>query len=122
MRTSPRKSSRSRPPVRHPAERRAARWYRLRAYRILDANRWLAGYELDLVVRRGSTLVFCEVKSKRGDGFGDPLEMVTAEKARRIRRAAEQWLVANPRLGGLDVRFDVIAERSGRIEHVPDAF
>ena len=122
MPISARKSSRSRPPVRHPAERRAARWYRLRGYRILDTNRWLAGYELDLVARRGRTLVFCEVKSKQGDGFGDPLEMVTAEKARRVRRAAEQWLAANPRLARLDVRFDVIAERAGRIEHVPDAF
>lgn len=62
------------------------------------------------------------MKSKQGDGFGDPVEMVTPEKARRIRRAAEQWLAANPRLAALDVRFDVIAERSGRIEHLPDAF
>jgi Holliday junction resolvase-like predicted endonuclease len=48
--------------------------------------------------------------------------MVTAEKARRIRRAAEQWLALHPRLARLEVRFDVIAERAGRIEHVPDAF
>jgi putative endonuclease len=66
--------------------------------------------------------VFCEVKSKRGEGFGDPLEMVTAEKARRIRRAAETWLAGRPELEALSVRFDVLAERSGRFEHVPDAF
>jgi putative endonuclease len=62
------------------------------------------------------------VKSKRGEGFGDPLEMVTAEKARRIRRAAESWLAARRDLDGLFVRFDVLAERSGRLEHLPDAF
>lgn len=62
------------------------------------------------------------MKSKAGDGFGDPLEMVTAEKARRVRRAAEAWLAARPELGGLFVRFDLLAERSGRFEHVPDAF
>jgi Holliday junction resolvase-like predicted endonuclease len=62
------------------------------------------------------------VKSKRSDEYGDPLEMVTPEKARRVRRAAEQWLAANPRLARLQVRFDVLAERAGRIEHVPDAF
>ncbi len=66
--------------------------------------------------------MFCEVKSKHDDGYGDPLEMVTAEKARRIRRAAEQWLALHPRLARLEVRYDVIAERAGRIEHVPDAF
>jgi putative endonuclease len=124
VRISPTKSSSSSPQaeVRHPAERRAARWYLLHGYRILDRNRWIAGYELDLVARRGRTVVFCEVKSKQGSEFGDPLEMVTGEKARRVRRAAEVWLAARPECERLLVRFDVIAERSGRIEHVPDAF
>jgi putative endonuclease len=101
---------------------RAARWYRLRAYRILDTNAWLAGGELDIVVRRGGTLVFCEVKSKSGDGYGDPLEMVTPLKASRIRRAAEAWLAAHPELAELTVRFDVMVERRGRLECVRAAF
>jgi len=62
------------------------------------------------------------VKSKGGDGFGDPLEMLTDEKVRRIRRAAEVWLAGHPELADLEVRFDVLAERAGRLEHVPDAF
>jgi putative endonuclease len=107
---------------RNDAERRAARWYRLHGYRILDTNCWIAGNELDVVARRGSTIVFCEVKSKSGSGFGDPLEMVTAEKARRVRHAAEAWLAIHHESHGLGVRFDVIAERAGRLEHVPDAF
>ena len=110
------------PPPRHSSEERAARWYRRRLYSVLDANRWLAGAELDLVVRRGRTLVFCEVKSKSGEGFGDPLEMVDERKVARVRRAAAAWLAAHPELDGLDVRFDVIAERAGRIQHLPDAF
>jgi putative endonuclease len=109
-------------PPRNDAERRAARWYRWRGYRILDTNRWLAGNELDVVARRGRTVVFCEVKSKSGDGFGDPLEMVTDEKARRIRRAAAAWMARRPDLAGLEIRFDIIADRAGRIEHVPHAF
>jgi putative endonuclease len=63
------------------------------------------------------------VKSKDGRGFGDPLEMVTEEKVRRVRRAAEAWLAAHPELAGLEVRFDVVVERgAGRLEHLPDAF
>src|SRR3954447_24145263 len=85
---------------RHPSERRAAWWYRLRGYRVLAANVWVAGNELDLIVRRGRTIVFCEVKSKSGDGFGSPAEMVTPEKMRRVRRAAEAWLAARPELHG----------------------
>jgi putative endonuclease len=119
---SPSRRSSSRPKPRNAAERRAAWWYRLHGYLILDTNRWIAGNELDLVARRGRTLVFCEVKSKSGDSYGDPLEMVTATKVRRLRHAAEAWLAAHPEVGELDVRFDVIAARGRRLEHVPDAF
>ncbi len=75
-----------------------------------------------MVARRGGTLVFCEVKSKSGKGFGDPLEMVTPVKMRRIRRAADAWLAARPELAELTVRFDVLVERGGRLECVRDAF
>jgi putative endonuclease len=115
-------SSSSRPKPRNAAERRAARWYRWRGYRILDTNAWIAGNELDVVVSRGTTLVFCEVKSKSGLDFGDPLEMVTEEKMRRIRRAAEAWLAARPKYTGFAVRFDVIVERGGRLECLRAAF
>ena len=74
---------------RHPSERRAALVVppaRLPHPRARTSGS--AGYELDLVVRRGRTVVFCEVKSKAGDGFGDPLEMVTPVKVARVRRAA----------------------------------
>jgi putative endonuclease len=86
---------------------------------VLAANVWLAGAELDLVVRRGRTVVFVEVKSKAGDGFGDPLEMVTPVKVARIRRAAAAWLARRP---AERIRFDVAAERSGRMEVRQDAF
>jgi len=75
-----------------------------------------------VIVRRGSVLRFVEVKEKRGAGFGDPLEMVTPEKQRRVRRAAETWLAARPELNGLRVGFDVVAVREGRVERLPEAF
>ncbi len=89
---------------------------------MLDTNAWSGPYELDLVARRGRVLVFCEVKSKTGDRFGRPAEMVTAEKQRRIRVAAQLWLQRHRECAGLQVRFDVIAERDRRIEHLPNAF
>jgi putative endonuclease len=104
------------------AERRARRWYRLRGWRIVGENVWAGGNELDLIVRRGRALRFVEVKEKRGTRFGDPLEMVTPEKRRRLRRAAESWLGARPELAGLTVGFDVIAVRDGRVQRVPQAF
>ena len=108
--------------ARNAAERRAAWWYRLRGWRILGANVWIGGYELDLVVRRGRVLRFVEVKEKTGERFGDPLEMVDREKQRRIRRAAETWLAANPDAAPLLPGFDVVAVRERGLERVPNAF
>ncbi len=104
------------------AERRALWWYRLRGWRILGVNVWVAGNELDLVVRRGAVLRFVEVKEKRGSRFGDPLEMLTPEKQRRLRRAAEAWLGVRPELRQLRVGFDVFAVHDGRARRVPQAF
>jgi putative endonuclease len=107
---------------RHPAERKALWHYRLRGYRILDTNAWCGGYELDLVVRRGRRLVFCEVKEKAGPGFGEPEAMVDAEKQRRIRRAAAGWLGSHPEAHRLEVSFDVVAVESGRLRRLSQAF
>ena len=104
------------------AERRAAWHYRLRGYRILATNAWAGGYELDVVARRGRRLVFCEVKHKVDDRFGDPFEMIDAEKQRRIRQAAETWLAAHPKYHGLEVRFDAVAVRHRGLERRADAF
>jgi len=104
------------------AERRAAWWYRLRGYRVLARNAWVGGYELDLVVRRGRRLIFCEVKAKGGDRFGEPVEMVDAEKQRRLVLAAGAWLARHPEASGLIVSFDVIAIHGGRLRRLAEAF
>jgi len=74
----------------------------------------------------GETLVFGEVKTRRGTAFGSPAEAVTGAKARRLRRLAAQWLAAHDAHPN-DVRFDVIAvfappRGAARIEHVKGAF
>jgi putative endonuclease len=59
---------------------------------LLDRN-WRCGEgEIDLVLRDGDTLVVCEVKTRRGTGFGDPLEAVDQDKFARLRRLAVRWL------------------------------
>jgi putative endonuclease len=102
-------------------ERRALLHYVARGYRPVGANVRCGGYELDLIVRRGRRLVFVEVKEKRGKGFGDPLEMVDAEKQRRVRRAAIAWL-ARRRYDTKDVEvaFEVVGVRGRRLVRVQD--
>lgn len=98
------------------AERRVRRYYRLRGYLVLDANARAGGNELDVVLRRGRRLVFCEVKARTGTGFGDPWEAVGREKARRLERAATGWLARRPDLRDLEVSFEVVAVRGRSIE------
>jgi putative endonuclease len=100
------------------AERRARRFYRLRGYRVLAENVWVGGNELDLILRRGGRLVFCEVKAKLGEGYGDPAEMVGPEKQRRLRRAANAWLARHPELARLEVRFDIVSVTPRRLTRI----
>ena len=48
--------------------------------------------EVDLILRDGRCLVFCEVKTRRGRGFGEPLDAVTWRKVARLRRLASAYL------------------------------
>ena len=83
-----------------------AAWYDDAGYRILDRNWRCRDGELDLVLARGKTVVFCEVKTRSSTRFGAPVEAVTAAKQRKLRTLALQWLAAHDRRGG-DLRFDV---------------
>jgi putative endonuclease len=100
-------------------ERRALRHYRLRGYRLLDANARIGRYELDLVLRRGRRVLFVEVKEKSGPAFGHPLEMVDEEKVRRVQTAARGWLAAHPELAALDVSLEAAAVVGATVERVP---
>jgi putative endonuclease len=62
------------------------------------------------------------VKAKGGPRYGDPLEMVTPEKQRRLRLAAESWLAAHPESARLAVSFEVISVAEGRLERLRQAF
>jgi putative endonuclease len=75
---------------------------------VLSRNWRCRDGELDLVVARSRCIVFCEVKTRTGTGFGIPAEAVTGEKQRRLRRLAARWLGEQPPSGGYaDLRFDV---------------
>ena len=97
-------------------EQRALWHYRLRGYRIVGANVRAGRNELDLIVRRGSTLLFVEVKQRSGTGFGGPLAAVDAEKRRRVRRAAQAWLVRHPQRPGVRIGFEVVAVHGRDLE------
>lgn len=66
--------------------------------------------ELDLVCRESDgTVVFVEVKTRSGTGFGEPSEAVGRKKAAKVRQLACAWLAQSRPTGNGDLRFDVVS-------------
>ena len=99
--------------------------YERERYTILERNYRVPEGEVDLVARRGNTVVFCEVKTRRTDSWGLPAEAVAWAKQARLRRLAARWM-RERQPGDVEIRFDVVSivMRDGRPEltHFPDAF
>lgn len=92
------------------AERVAAWSLRLRGYTILAERYRTPSGEIDLIARRGGTLVFVEVKARATPGAG--LEAISPRQQRRIRAAAETFLARGH--GPARCRFDAIIISPGR--------
>ena len=97
-------------------------------YRILERNFRCRGGEVDIIARDqvDNSLVFIEVKTRRGLTYGVPQLAVTPFKQRQISKAALTWLSKN-RLHDTNARFDVIAillhtDAAHSIEHIKNAF
>ena len=102
----------------------AARMYERQGFRV-QRNYRAGRIEVDLVAVRPGLVVFCEVKTRQTDRWGDPSEAVGPKKQMRLRRAAAAWLNEH-RPGRAEVRFDVVSAivRDGNVEvtHLPGAF
>jgi putative endonuclease len=83
-----------------------------RGYAILARRQRCRGGELDIVAQDGPTLVFVEVKARRGHAFGAAAEAVTPYKQRRIVRLALDYVVRH-HLGHRPCRFDVVSIQWG---------
>ncbi len=105
----------------HVAETLCAWHLRLRGYRILARGFRGPVGEIDIVARRGRTLAMIEVKARAN--FATAADALGPRQQRRIARAAAAFLKARPGCAGLDVRFDVMLVRRGRLPvHLTDAW
>lgn len=100
-------------------EQLATGWYADHGYTVVDRNWRCSSGEIDLVASRGSSIVFCEVKTRSSQRYGRPAEAVTVSKQRRIRRLASRWLAGRERWYE-EIRFDV-AEVTGTEVNVIEA-
>ena len=88
-------------------ERLAADFLVRNGFEIIDRNFRFQHAEIDLIVRKGNLIVFCEVKTRKSDAYGTGEEAVDRKKQDQIRRAAEGFVSKNG-LDDLEFRFDVI--------------
>ena len=103
------------------AETLAAWHLRVRGYRIVARGFRVPVGEIDIVARRGGTLVFVEVKARTDPAAA--AEALTSRQTRRITLAAGAFVQARPGLAGLDQRFDVILVCPWRLPvHMMDAW
>ena len=109
------------------AESRALAYLQRQGLVLVQRNYRLAcgpharGAEVDLILReRDGTLVFVEVRSRKGSGHGGALASVDGSKQRRIVRAAQHYLLRLP--VPPPCRFDVLAVDNGQINWVKAAF
>ena len=99
-------------------------------YEIIERNYRTRWGELDIVARAGSTLAFCEVKTRRAGGrAGGPFDAVGPGKQARVRKMAGRWLIdRRDRPYAVVIRFDAIgvtvdgAGRLVELRHLEGAF
>ena len=93
----------------------------LKGYRVLARNYVVRGGEIDLVARRGGTIVFVEVKAR--PDLSAARGTISAAKRRRIECAARVWLARHPWAAAMTLRGDgVFVAPWCWPRHVPDAF
>ncbi|MCD4689232.1 MAG: YraN family protein [Desulfuromonadaceae bacterium] len=106
-------------------EEQATRFLRRAGMKIVARNLRTPVGEVDIIARKGKTLIFAEVKTRRSSAYGTPQEAVGATKQRQILRAAS-WYLNEQGEQDLQPRFDVLAvlvvNDKAQIEHIADAF
>ena len=94
-------------------------------YEILDEN-WTHGKaEIDLVAYKDKVIIFAEVKTRTGNGFGEPEDFVDNRKQKLLAEAADEYIYLMDHQG--EVRFDIISvlfdkNANYTLKHIEDAF
>jgi putative endonuclease len=103
------------------AEWLALLWLSLKGYRLLARRFGGKGGEIDLIMKRGRTVAFVEVKAR--GLMEDALDAITPGKRRFIEMRIRQWLARNPWAMDHDLRADAVFIAPWRLpRHVARAF
>lgn len=98
-------------------ENKAVEFLLKKKYQILERNLRLKNNEVDIIAldTEKSELVFCEVKTRTTDFFGDPSQAVTHKKILSMQKVAREYLQKLQWRNGY--RFDVVTVLPNSVEH-----
>lgn len=98
-----------------------------KGYRLLVKNYTIHGGEIDLIMEKGEEIVFVEVKTRRNDHYGTPLESISPQKKKRIYHCANVFMAGRD-MFRYDLRFFAVAvyldddDRTKKVEIYEDIF
>lgn len=106
-------------------EEKAAAFLTENGFEVIEKNYRYKHMEIDLIAKYKKLLVFVEVKTRSGTGFGMPEEFVNYTKSRLIMKAAEHYIFDKD--WQFDIRFDIVSililpNGNLNIRHIEDAF
>ena len=106
-------------------ERIAEVFLKKKGYKLVERNYRCAAGELDLILLDRRVIVFVEVKTRTGTGYGTPLDAVESRKQQKMIHAAQFFLNAK-KLAQREARFDVVGISwpggEPSVEHIENAF
>ncbi|MDR2401901.1 MAG: YraN family protein [Cytophagales bacterium] len=91
-----------------------------RGCELLERNYRYKKNEIDIIVKKNTTICFVEVKKRGSQKFGYPESFVSEGQKERIREAAENFIIENNWKG--NIRFDISAVTGDHVEYFEDAF
>ena len=103
-------------------EKIASDYLESKGYKIITKNFRTPYAEIDIVALHQNILIFCEVKYRKNEKCGNPLEAVDSYKQFRISQAAMYYYSRNAYDYDTPCRFDVIAVTGSKITHIKNAF
>lgn len=102
-------------------EKQVGLYLERKGYEILEYNYRCKNGEIDIIARKDSCIVFCEVKYRKGNDVNIPLEAISIQKQRKISKVALYYLTRHHLLD-TECRFDAIGIAGEKIVHIENAF
>ncbi len=105
-------------------EQLAAQYLTKKGYQVIETNWRFLSLEADIIALKDNLLVIVEVKTRKGNYFGEPEAFVNKQKQKNLIKTANEYIVRNNL--NYEVRFDIVSiiltNNETKINHIEDAF